>query len=395
MAKRVRIMGLVRVAEGVRRELSGPLTARRRERLREQVGNNLRQVREILERNRAGVDHLPAPSRRAFQFLADLDWTKLPAGASGGSAAYSKPQTTLAWRGLSGFIDRALDRLALDQTPAELTSLGQSILRMSRQIELTIRQKNVPPEGLSPTTRLQRGWLAYLATSPGLEKYVAARRRANQILESAAQSAPYIQSPLTVHFRPISAIYKLRYPGGKPVLWLATPMIAFDDPAFAALGELIFQRKQDSRQRVLDSMTGELYQSLRAELEALGGIVEQTQGAAHDLGLSFDRVNTQYFAGKMARPRLTWNRTFTGRKFGHYDWVLDTVMVSRTLDSPRVPEFVVDFLVFHELLHKFHGIHWTKGRGYAHTAEFYASERKFKNYKEAENVLKRLALGTW
>jgi hypothetical protein len=137
-------------------------------------------------------------------------------------------------------------------------------------------------------------------------------------------------------------------------------------------------------------MTSEGYQSLRAELESLGGIVETARGAFHDLAASFDRVNAAYFGGKMPRPRLIWNSTFTGRKFGHYDWIADTVMVSRSLDAPTVPEFVVDFLMYHELLHKFHGLHWVNGRGYAHTAEFQHDERKFPRYAEAEEVLNRL-----
>ena len=127
------------------------------------------------------------------------------------------------------------------------------------------------------------------------------------------------------------------------------------------------------------------------EVDALGGVVDHARGAAHDLAASFDRVNAAYFGGKMARPRLTWNRTFTGRKFGHYDWILDTVMVSRTLDSADVPGFVVDFLVFHELLHKFHGLHWVNGRSYAHTAEFKQSELKFTRFHEAEAILQKLA----
>ena len=46
---------------------------------------------------------------------------------------------------------------------------------------------------------------------------------------------------------------------------------------------------------------------------------------------------------------------------------------------------------FHELLHKFHGLHWVNGRGYAHTSEFQQDERKFEQWKEAERILQTLA----
>lgn len=81
----------------------------------------------------------------------------------------------------------------------------------------------------------------------------------------------------------------------------------------------------------------------------------------------------------------------TGRKFGHYDWIQDTVMVSRTLDAAAVPAFLVDYIVYHELLHKQHGIHWVNGRGFAHTTEFQNDERRFERYQEAEAALERLA----
>jgi hypothetical protein len=122
-------------------------------------------------------------------------------------------------------------------------------------------------------------------------------------------------------------------------------------------------------------------------------VTDSTRGAFFDLGDSFDRVNARYFGGEMKRPRLTWSRSFTRRKFGHYDHVKDWVMVSSTLDQPQVPEFVVDFLMYHELLHKKHGIHWVNGRGLAHTRAFYADERRFERFDEAEAWLKKLARG--
>ena len=58
------------------------------------------------------------------------------------------------------------------------------------------------------------------------------------------------------------------------------------------------------------------------------------------------------------RPGLVWSRQLTGRKFGHYDFIQDTVMLSRTLDHHDVPALLVDYIMYHELLHKKHGIRW-------------------------------------
>jgi hypothetical protein len=355
------------------------------------VAAHITDIDRVLSEHRSQLVDLPPPSRRAYEFLKGVQWDQLPVG--GGATAPDGPRTMLAWQGLGSLIDRTADLLSGDVSSEILQRIGDAIRRNSREIELTIERKKMGPERMSAVTREQRAWLGYFSILENLEAYVGARREAAARIDAAAVGSRHYPPPVRIQFRHIgSRIYRLQEEQrGGPSLALPTPMIACAPTVFADLGEFIYRRDNEARRRIIEAMTGEAYQSVRAELEALGGIVEQTRGVAHDLAASFDRVNAAYFAGDMPRPRLTWNRTLTGRKFGHYDFVRDTVMVSRTLDAPHVPEFVVDFLMFHELLHKFHGIHWVNGRGYAHTSEFSQSERKFARYKEAEEVLNRLA----
>jgi hypothetical protein len=94
----------------------------------------------------------------------------------------------------------------------------------------------------------------------------------------------------------------------------------------------------------------------------------------------------------MPKPVLVWNRTLTARKFGHYQPSRDTLMVSVSLDDPRVPAYVVDFVMYHELLHKRHGAMTVNGRRLVHSPSFRADERKFAQYYEAEREIKELAL---
>jgi hypothetical protein len=158
------------------------------------------------------------------------------------------------------------------------------------------------------------------------------------------------------------------------------------------LAEQIFQKSRN-RQQVQEAMLSESYQKILTELDLLSGIVEQTMGVCYDLVVSFDRINATYFNGSLSRPRLVWSQTFTSRKFGHYDRTHDTVMVSMSLDKKNVPEYVTDFIMYHELLHKTLGITWNKYRKAAHTPQFLDDERRFHRYDEAKDVLKKLASG--
>lgn len=297
--------------------------------------------------------------------------------------------SSFSFPGAGRLLERTLDWLAQELTPQQIASVRASIERASRQIERSIQRRSIQPDQLTPIARQQRGWLALFSRAEQLDAYITARRLAAQYLE-AGRSKRW-PAPLLIQFRPINAIYKIQASPNGSRLRLATPMVAFTETQFAALAELVFGKRRSARQQVLEAMTAEGFQTIRAELDSLGGIVETARGEAYDLRDSFNRVNERYFGGKMAAPHLTWSRTLTGRKFGHYDWIADTVMISRTLDDKDVPPMVMDFIMFHELLHKFHGLHWVNGRGYAHTSEFQRDERKFEQWKEAERILQTLA----
>ena len=171
---------------------------------------------------------------------------------------------------------------------------------------------------------------------------------------------------------------------------LPTPMICFDRKTLRSLAEWIF-RKVNNKQMILDATLSESYQEILSELDLLSGIVECTEGMHHNLAESFERVNRSYFNGSMNRPRLAWSQTFTFRKFGHYDRTHDAVLVSMSLDRKDVPEYVTDFIVYHELLHKKLGSRWSNGRNFSHTSDFFREEKQFRQYHESKAILNKLA----
>lgn len=153
------------------------------------------------------------------------------------------------------------------------------------------------------------------------------------------------------------------------------------------------------RTRADDLLVHEFAQSddfseVLADIEAFAEPpTDSTRGRAYSLEESFERVNRAYFGGAMPRPRLEWSRMLTGTKFGHYRQNRDTVMLSVSLDDAHVPALVVDFVMYHELLHKKHGPVLVNGRRLVHTPVFRAEERIFASYDEAQRHLDALAEG--
>lgn len=384
---RLRITGLVRLADSARRELARPLSPERKAYWQRAVRSGIAQVDQILQRNGASIQSLPSPSRRAYEYLKGIDWDQI---GTAEVAPAERSIVRLSWKGIGGFVEHMADRLAGIPDAAEMERIGQLIIQTSRQIEGTIIRAKAGPEHLTPAGRDMRGWLAFLGEPENRTAYLDALKLAMPVFEPVLRELRY-PMPLLVHFRPAKVIYRIPHPAGRTVLWLPTPMIAFEEPDFRAVADLIRTSAPQAKQRVVEAMEREAYQSVHAELESLAGIPEQAQGAFHDLGASFARVNARYFGGELPRPHLTWSRILTGRKLGHYDSIRDTVMISATLDTPKAELFVVDFLMYHELLHKRLGSRVVNGRRYSHTAEFFALERRFDRHVDAEAGLRKLA----
>ena len=119
-------------------------------------------------------------------------------------------------------------------------------------------------------------------------------------------------------------------------------------------------------------------------------LLGSAQGRFYDLDAIFEEVNTRFFHGLMARPRMSWSQTRTRRILGHYDPAHNAIIISRIFDHAAMPRFVLDYVVYHEMLHLKHPVRLRGSRRCVHSAEFQAEERLFPKAAEAEAFLKRL-----
>jgi hypothetical protein len=118
-------------------------------------------------------------------------------------------------------------------------------------------------------------------------------------------------------------------------------------------------------------------------------VVTTSKGAVYDLDEIFAALNAQYFGNAIPEPALTWSANKTYRILGHHDATHEHIAISRSLDSADVPRYVVEYVVFHEMLHIHHPTKRVNGRRYNHTAAFKRDERKFAYYEEAERWIER------
>jgi len=116
-------------------------------------------------------------------------------------------------------------------------------------------------------------------------------------------------------------------------------------------------------------------------------VISSANGEIYDLERIFAKLNRRYFAGQSEKPVLTWSRRRARSILGHHDAAHDTITISKILDSREVPEWFVEYIVFHEMLHIKHPARIVNGRRYYHTNAFRAEEQSFPRYQHAQEWL--------
>jgi hypothetical protein len=119
-------------------------------------------------------------------------------------------------------------------------------------------------------------------------------------------------------------------------------------------------------------------------------MISSATGRVYDLEKLFARLNRRHFEGAIDKPVLTWSRRRARSILGHHDAAHDTITISKTLDSPDVPEWFVEYILFHEMLHIKHPARIINGRRYYHTAAFRAEEQRYPGYEQAQEWLDRV-----
>lgn len=294
---------------------------------------------------------------------------------------------------MAAFVASSGDSAAAD-------GLFESVRAGAERATRICRRRGLEPADLPPPSRRAFGWLAYLAGGDALWAHLTALRTASAA--SARLGGPGAAGALRTDFFHTSTLWRVSpVPGRRLLLVASEAFVTAPEGVIDALVGLALRsvspqcRRLAGRYRatVRDYASGETFRALLRVLEPWAPpatAASRAQGRQYDLREVFSRVNRVYFRGRLDPPGLVWSQAPTRRKLGHYQAGTDTVMLSLTLDSPDVPEFVVDFVMYHELLHKSLGVGMKNGRQRAHTSAFRKAERDYPRYEEAEASLRRL-----
>lgn len=170
------------------------------------------------------------------------------------------------------------------------------------------------------------------------------------------------------------------------------PLNAQKALAFILVSKLLRKKVPPEARRIYSSFTKtQEIQAKAVENKRAKGrkVITTAKGEAYDLDQIFERLNIFYFQNAIPKPVLTWSARKTYRILGHHDSTHETIAISRSLDSKKVPQYVVEYVVFHEMLHIFHPTTHRNGRRYNHTPAFRRDEKKFAFYDESESWIEQ------
>jgi hypothetical protein len=118
--------------------------------------------------------------------------------------------------------------------------------------------------------------------------------------------------------------------------------------------------------------------------------IGESAGRYFHLEEVFEDINLRYFGGMMARPVLSWSRSASRTLLGHFDASHNAIIISRIFDQPHTRQCLVDYIMYHEMLHLKYPVQHRGSRRCVHSAAFRAEEQRFPQYDQVKECLKRL-----
>lgn len=157
---------------------------------------------------------------------------------------------------------------------------------------------------------------------------------------------------------------------------------------------------EEIQQGLIESLIVRLYKikgasttNMKLYENFMKGLSKYAKKHTHDPELeeSYHRVNEEFFNNDMDKPNLIFaNESFA--KLGSYEYGTDTIYMSSIFKNLSEEEKIfLNYVIYHELLHKKHTFNIKNGRHQAHTTAFRKDEKLFdqKYDKDMEKELSK------
>ena len=284
-------------------------------------------------------------------------------------------------------------------SPGMQSAVNELLLGLNKKlkrINSSQKKKGSSPARLPLPSHRAAIWISFLADKDNLIEHLQALaeffRLVHEMQMMNSRMSRYHGNQLNMNIFYMPYIYKTQIKGNQLNLTIHEPMIRAP-----------IEIKRDLLLAALDGNRTSLKKVKRycasAEYNRMENLIRGSTSTAStssagkniDLDIVFERVNQEYFQGSLEKPQLTWSQKKSYRRLGTYAAQTDTVTISRTFDNINCPDYAVDFIMYHELLHKKNGVKKANSGRHNHTKKFKELERQFRFYAQANELIHRLA----
>lgn len=162
-----------------------------------------------------------------------------------------------------------------------------------------------------------------------------------------------------------------------------------DESTLKALAYYISGKRKDTHERLDDFIRKHKWKIRRTpESSRPRKIPLRVQGQYFNLANAFNELNQTYFNNQIKcsimwgnAPRRVRQRSV---RLGSYSYRTSTIRINPLLDRPFVPQYVLDSIVYHEMLHHLLGSKEKNGRQMSHHRTFKHMEKRFVHYNQAK-----------
>ena len=286
------------------------------------------------------------------------------------------------------------------QQGEEISFSNPKVLRLHERISQTIQQverlcqshKGTPADLPNPSY-LAYQWLRFLSKKKWLLSHLHGLAEFQRVLKDLGNKPFSRINPSKVHLEIKNFNYLFRCKQKYQIVtleinesFICAPKEAKELLVQSALGGKSRKRNQSLK----EFSKGPEFKKISKVLQTDKHINLIThQGHYYNLEEIYEKLNLRYFEGKLDRPRLIWSPRHSKRRLGYYHPESDAITISRSLDNKTVQPLLVEYILYHEMLHKALGIRETNSRRYAHTGEFKKAEKKCNNYNEAIEMMRK------
>jgi len=278
-------------------------------------------------------------------------------------------------------------------SPSESINEFQSYIQaLVSKIEKRLSEKNATPADLAvPSFRIFL-WLRFLTNRENLELHLSTMDEFITILSDLKQKSTPDPQHFLLKLNYSSYLYQRKTAQGNTILQINEPLISAPLAIKrSVLAAAFSKRKSGHNQIVRDFITTPEYLRMNERIRGEPTVNKITcRGTAFNLSMLYKKLNVEYFNNQLDQLRLVWSPRESKHRLGYYHSDIHTIAINKKLDKNTIDQDLIEFVLYHEMLHQFKGISHRNGRRYAHTPSFKKAERKFRQFEKAESLIKHL-----